>query len=443
MRFAGIGVIALTVLGLSACSSLPFGNNDEEEAADRAQRVSMIAADDILTADPNRASVAIFLPDPTTDPDWPQSGSSSDKQAGHRIGALDFEEAWAKNVGAGSSRKSSLTASPVSSEGVVFVLDSKQSVHAIDALTGDKKWSIELPPLRKQDRVASGGGLAVSGDRLIVASGYGYVAALSTADGSEVWRRLMQAPVTGAPTIGEENVFVTTSNNEIYVLRLEDGQVLWSDQAIAESARVLSAPSPALSGDIVVAPFSSGELIAYVPANGRRLWTNSLTRGGRYTPISSINDIAGRPVFSEGLVIAASQSGVLAGVDQLSGEQRWSITFGSIQTPAVSGQFVFAVNTEGQVVCVDKNDGGVIWVKQLDAFENEKKRKNRIVWTGPVIASGKLILASSRGKVVALSPQSGEIVNEVKVGDAVYIEPIVAQERVYLLTDDAKLVAIR
>ncbi len=444
MQSIRILAAAAVAICMSGCSSLPFGGKQAaREAADKAQRVPMIAADQVLTADPNRAAVAVFLPDADGGPDWPQSGGSKDKSVGHRVGAMNFEIDWKADAGKGSGKKSSLIASPVEAGGVVYLIDANQSIQAIDAITGNKLWSKALEPLRKRDKVANGGGVAIAGDKLIVTSGYGYVTALELDDGAEVWQRVMQAPVTGAPTVGDNNAYITTSNNEIYVLRLSDGQVLWSDQAIAESARVLSAPSPALSDDIVVAPFSSGELIAYLPANGRRLWTNSLTRGGRFTPISSINDIAGRPVLSEGLVIAASQSGVLAGVDEVSGVQRWSIVFGSIQSPAVSGQFVFAVNTDGQVVCVDKNDGGVIWVTQLTAFENEKKRKNRIVWTGPVIASGKLILASSSGQAVSISPQTGEIEKTLKIGDPVYVEPIVAKERVYLLTDDAKLVAIR
>jgi outer membrane protein assembly factor BamB len=78
----------------------------------------------------------------------------------------------------------------------------------------------------------------------------------------------------------------------------------------------------------------------------------------------------------------------------------------------------------------------------LRRFEDEKDRKGKIVWTGPVIASNDVVLASSSGKAVALDPQSGEIVKEIKVGGSVYIEPIVAHGRVYILTDDADLVAI-
>ena len=102
-----------------------------------------------------------------------------------------------------------------------------------------------------------------------------------------------------------------------------------------------------------------------------------------------------------------------------------------------------AVNTDGQVVCLDKNDGGVVWVRQLPRFKNEKKRKNRIVWTGPLIVSDQVLLASSEGDVTALSPQTGETLRDMEFGDSIYIEPIAAGELIYLLTDEGRLIAIR
>jgi outer membrane protein assembly factor BamB len=43
------------------------------------------------------------------------------------------------------------------------------------------------------------------------------------------------------------------------------GARLWTYQALSESARILSASSPAVSGDTIVAAFGSGELVALRP----------------------------------------------------------------------------------------------------------------------------------------------------------------------------------
>jgi outer membrane protein assembly factor BamB len=236
--------------------------------------------------------------------------------------------------------------------------------------------------------------------------------------------------------------FVTSTNNEFYSIDTDTGEVVWSDQAIAETARVLSSPSPAVTPDLLAVPYSSGELIAYVPQNGKRLWADTLTTLGRYTPLSVINDIAGRPSIHEGVVYAAS-SGVIAAIDARSGARIWATTFGSRMGPVVEGQFLFVVGIEGKVVCFNKIDGKIVWVRELQTFGKPKEKKDRIVWSGPLVVSGKLVVVSSKGQMLALSPQDGKTVGELKLGNGAYIEPIAAAGRIFVLDDKGGLTAIK
>ena len=72
----------------------------------------------------------------------------------------------------------------------------------------------------------------------------------------------------------------------------------------------------------------------------------------------------------------------------------------------------------------------------------EKKKKKPITFSSPIVASGRVIVVSSEGEVKAFSPQDGTQTGSLKLKDTVYIEPIAAQGRLYVLTDDAKLIAI-
>ena len=164
---------------------------------------------------------------------------------------------------------------------------------------------------------------------------------------------------------------------------------------MSETARVLSSPSPAVTQDILAVGYSSGELIAYLPANGRRLWTDTLTSTGRYTPLSAINDIAGKPTIQDGVVYAASHSGVLTAIDARSGARIWSRTFGSRQGPVIGGDYLFVVGTSGKVACFNKIDGKLAWTRELPEFKDGNS-ENRIVWTGPLLASGGWSLCRRR-----------------------------------------------
>jgi len=65
------------------------------------------------------------------------------------------------------------------------------------------------------------------------------------------------------------------------------------------------------------------------------------------------------------------------------------------------------------------------------------------VWAGPVLGGGRLLAVSSTGELASISAQTGEILNTNKVGDAFFIAPVIANGTVYLLSDDAELIALR
>jgi len=408
-----------------------------------AARVTINPQDENLKPDPELAATPVTLPEATPAIDWTQSGVIATKVAGHLDAAPAFKVDWRASVG-GSSQNKRIVAAPVVKDNRIYVIDANQKVFAFDAGNGRRLWERQLESFNeKHDKHAVGGGLAIAGDKLIVASGYAYVEAMSLADGKTVWHRRVDSPMSGSPAIMGNRAFVTSTNNEFYALDTDTGEIIWNDQAIAESARVLSSPSPAVNADILAVPYSSGELIAYLPANGRRLWADTLTTLGRYTPLSVINDIAGRPSIIDGTVYAASHSGVLAAIDARSGARQWATTLGSRQGPVIGGAFLFIVSTNSRVVCFNRIDGKVVWIRDLPEFKKAKEKKDRIVWTGPLIVSNRLIIASSEGNVVALSPQNGETVGEVKVGQPIYIEPIAAAGKIFVLTDKGGLVAIR
>nr|WP_321440198.1 PQQ-binding-like beta-propeller repeat protein [uncultured Hyphomonas sp.] len=437
---------ALGILGLTACSSLPsFGSSKAKELAEaeKAGRITMVLSDDKIEANPELATQTITLPPAQTLESWTQAGANAEKVVGHIKAAETLTIAWRNGVGKGSGKKSALSTPPVASKTAIYTLDADQQVVATDISSGRTLWRKKLKGLSKRDKAALGGGLAVDGDKLIVASGFGYVTALDANTGEELWKNPMNAPMTGAPTIRDGRIFVESNNNEIFALAMNDGEVEWSDQAISETARVLGSPSPAAVEDFVIAPYSSGEVIAYLASNGRRLWTDAISQAGRFTPISEINDIGSRPVLAGGLVFASSQSGITIAIDGRSGQRVWSKQIGSVQAPAVTGEQMFVIGTDGQLACLNTTSGEVYWVVQLQQFEKEKKKKKRISYSGPVVASDRVLVVSSTGKLLAFSPQTGEEVGSLKLGDRVYLEPIAAQDKLFILTDDAKLIAIK
>jgi outer membrane protein assembly factor BamB len=451
-RLVSAAVLAAAAV-LSGCSTVqrvgdavwPFngGGGDEGPTAPQDGRVSILTFEQQLAPDPALASRPIVPPAPVLMANWSQPGGEADNAPPNATGSATLERAFRAGLGAGSDAHVRLAAPPVISEGKLYFLDAETRVHAVDASTGRALWSERLRPNAGEDRHASGGGVAAVGGRVFVTTGFGFVVALDAVNGAEAWRFEGRTPFMTAPTAIGGRVYATTSDSELIAMDAGSGEVQWTFQSIAETARILSASSIAASEDTVIAPFASGEIAALLAANGRRLWTDSLSRTGRLTSLSAINDIAGRPVVDGGVAYAASHSGVLAAIDIRTGQRVWSRAFASTQTPFVAGDVLYAVSVDGELAAFDRTTGNVYWVRQLRRYEDEEDRDGRVAWTGPIMVNGKLILASSQGEIVAVAPETGVVAATADADQPVFIPPITANGLIYFVTDDARLIALR
>ena len=87
--------------------------------------------------------------------------------------------------------------------------------------------------------------------------------------------------------------------------------------------------------------------------------------------------------------------------------------------------------------------GLVKWVSQLPRFEDMDKRENPIYWTSPLIAGDRLLIGGSNGEVWSISPYTGKKQFKAKLSDPIFIAPVIANETIYFLTDDATLTAFK
>jgi outer membrane protein assembly factor BamB len=246
-----------------------------------------------------------------------------------------------------------------------------------------------------------------------------------------------------APVVSGGRVFVATQENQLFALDTKDGKVIWDHRGIAETAAILRSNSVAVEGEMVIVPYSSGELFALRADNGRVLWSDTLSRGGQLTPLASVSDIAARPVIDKGFIFAISHAGRLVAINARTGERTWTIDVGGTQRPWVAGEFVFVVTDDAKVLCVTRTTGKIRWSRQLQAFRNEDHKRGPINWSGPVLASDRLIVVSSLGQATMLSPFDGKTLGDIEISGGAYISPIVARDTVYLLTDNAGLYAYR
>jgi outer membrane protein assembly factor BamB len=200
---------------------------------------------------------------------------------------------------------------------------------------------------------------------------------------------------------------------------------------------------PAVEAGVVVAPFSSGELVALRQENGRVLWTDSLATTRRLDELATLAQIHAAPVIDRGGVFAISYGGVIAAIDLRSGSRVWEQDLGGLIRPWLAGNFIYQLTKDNELICLSRNDGRVYWVTTLPAYENQKKQEDPILWAGPVLAGGRLIVVSSTGRMLSVSPYDGSIIDREQLRQGAAVAPIVVDETLYVLETDATLVAYR
>jgi outer membrane protein assembly factor BamB len=406
------------------------------------KRVSVLNLERQIQPDPTIQEVDVRLPRPVVNPDWPEAGGYPTHAMQHLALGDTVRRAWARSFGEGNSRTGQVLAAPVIENSRIFTMDSGSVVSAFDANNGRRLWRFDTQP-KKSDTTTFGGGVAALGNRVYVATGYAEVLALGAKTGKQLWRRAVPGPLHAAPTVADGRVFAVTVENQLEVLAADDGRILWTHNGLPETAGLLGGSSPAVEGDIVVVAYSSGELFALRVENGRALWTDNLASARSLDALTALADIRGRPVIDHGLVFAISHSGRMVAIDLRTGDRVWEQDIGGSYTPWLAGEFVYVLTNDQSLVCLTRREGRIKWVLDLPRYEDEKKKKGTLDWSGPVLASDRLIVLASNGDAISVSPYTGKPMGRIVFSDGSYVAPVLANKTLYIVTQGADLIAYR
>ena len=429
-------LIATTLAALAL-----FGCDKKGPPIEGKREAVLILGED-LTPSAEVATLKVSLPAPQHNRDWPQSGGEPDRSMPSVALGNSLKEVWSTSVGSGSGSSKRILTTPIVAAGVAYTLDARSVVTAVSAKTGKKFWDMVTSPTGKaQDSI--GGGLAYSDGRVYVTSAFAEVLSLDAKTGQIVWRHKVNSPIRSAPIVKDGRVYVVTINNHLEVVNARNGKPLWNHAGISETAGILGGASPAIGPGIVVVPYSSGEVYGLRVENGHPIWYESLTSFKHVDSITSINHIRAQPVVDGNMAFLISHSGRMMAVDVRTGEKVWTREAGGIQSPVVYGNFVYFISTDNKLACLTKDKGYVKWVADLPLYKDEKNKKNRFVWAGPLLAGDRLILTGSNGTAVIYSAITGKKTGEMKLPTKTLLPAIVADKTMFVLTDRGNLVAYR
>jgi outer membrane protein assembly factor BamB len=122
------------------------------------------------------------------------------------------------------------------------------------------------------------------------------------------------------------------------------------------------------------------------------------------------------------------------------GERIWERSIGGTRTPGVVGDYIFMINARSELICLTRKYGQVVWVKKLPTHP---EMETKVMWTGPLVAGGKLYLVGAQGTFMILNPSDGSLLKTQELGAPTSLPPLVAGDMIYMLTDNGDVLAFR
>ena len=425
-------LLLLGMLALSACSA--FEGSDDEPVIE-GDRLSVLESSTTLKPDETTEGEKVKIPAFSENKDWPQIGGGLvNNQGNFAIRSTEVSEST--RVGDGNSWNSSLVAEPIVAEGKVFAMDGAGYISAHQLSDIDEGIWLSDALVEEDERDMIGGGLAYAEGIVYATSGFGRIVALDAKKGTKLWQVSQGVPIRAAPRVVNGWLLAITVDNQTLAINAVSGKIVWSHRGISETAGFLASIAPAVEGEMLIVPYSSGELIALDIATGNQRWMDMLASTKKTNALSRFNGITALPIVHDGVVFSLHASGLLVAHLAENGAILWEREMDAHHAPWVIGDYMVLITRGDQLVFLRHRDGQIVWVEPLLREDEDEK------WMEPIVAGNHIMVMGSEGNAWVHSPATGKATLAFDVPDDVAVPPVIADGTILLFTRDATLHAL-
>lgn len=302
----------------------------------------------------------------------------------------------------------------------LFVAGRDGMVAAFDAESNNRQWQTKL-------KVELTAGPGVGDGKVVVAERNGGVIALDASSGNTLWQQDIKAEVLAPPALGAERVFVRTVDGRLLALDGRTGEQLWFVEQPVPALSQRGIGAPVIVGEVVVAGFDNGRIVAVSVLTGEVAWEIPL---GIATGRSDIE----RMVDADGAIAAAGNDLYLSGfrartaaVAAESGQALWARDLSSYAGLGIDWANVYLSTDDSRVLALGRRNGAQEW--SSDAFV-----RRRI--TAPAVLGEHVIFGDFEGYVHVLNARTGDMAARVRVGKgAIVTQPYVMGDTFYVQSE--------
>jgi outer membrane protein assembly factor BamB len=307
---------------------------------------------------------------------------------------------WSTDVGDGVDDQA-IRLLPAVGGGRVYMADANGLVMALNAENGREVWRRDLD-------ASVSGGVGLGEGLVLVGTADAEVIALDAGDGNERWRAKVSSEVLAAPQAAEGRVVVQSIDGKLWGLGAADGARIWIYDRGIPVLTLRGTSSPVLARGAAIAGFATGRLVAVLLEKGDVAWERSIAIPRGRSEIERMVDIDAEPVVMGDTVYVVTYQGRVASLNLFSGETRWEREMSSYSGLGANDRMVFVTDANDLVWGLEERRGSALW-------RQDKLRARRL--TAPVVVDGAVAVGDFEGYLHWMSSGDGHFLARNRLDD--------------------------
>jgi len=293
---------------------------------------------------------------------------------------------------------------------------------------------------------AISGGLSEKGEVTIyVHNGSNQIFSINGKNGKLIWKKNHDLPFRGGMTSSKKSLFLSDYDGNFLSIDLKTGQTNWNVFLGSDYNSIYTTARPIIAENKIILPGTGGTFFIISKDKGDVLWTENISSNKQLPKLFHAGDIVANPIYKDEIAFLVSQSGYISAFNISTSEELWSLPIGGLETPVLSGQTIFINGNMGLLAAIDIISGQVRWTKKYPSHVNEDsyfKEKEVAIYKGPTLIDSKIFFASHDGRISIMNANNGVEIDNLLV-DSLALAPIPFENKVFFLTSTGKFTAYK
>ena len=332
--------------------------------------------------------------------------------------ALDSE--WNKKSGSDNNFGRIV---PAFSNDIIIHISSNGYLIAVDSKTGIDLWT-------KQTEDLVSGAVTVGFKKIFYGTLDGDLVSLDSKDGTEIWRSQVSSEILSPPVTNGSIVAAQTSDGKISGFNIKNGEQEWVHQNTIPRLTLRGTATPILAKGFIFTGFSNGKVSMIYPDSGAIRLEIPVTVNEGKSELERVVDVDGKSVVSNDILVSASYQGNITAIDLKQGQIAWQEKISSIHDLAVVRSRIIAIDAKDSIKGFGLSTGAILW--QQDGL------RLRGV-SSPAILGNNFAIGDFEGYLHILDSKNGSFVGRKKVSNRPILEVVSKGDYLIVLDDSGRL----